>query len=219
MKNACQVEVSHARHAHILRFTMFAVTMPPRCAMRSFGTTANVLFNPYTVLGIQSPPISLCYLDISCVRHLVDGIVLLFGHRCPVPLRFPCNLHLGLQSTASAADIKSQYHKLAMKFHPDRTGGDDRKFKDVNKYGTSCFTSNLDCAYSYGRLRVRMGPRCVFRYGSGDNTKTSHTWEDELCARMNFKRGGQIVVALLAYQTIGALWTVVRISLTMSLEN
>ena len=39
---------------------------------------------------------------------------------------------LGLSKTASSKDIKKAYHKLAMKYHPDK-GGDPDKFKEMSK--------------------------------------------------------------------------------------
>jgi curved DNA-binding protein len=43
---------------------------------------------------------------------------------------------LGVDPGASQDEIKSAYRKLAMKHHPDRMGGDDTKFKEIqNAYG------------------------------------------------------------------------------------
>jgi len=38
---------------------------------------------------------------------------------------------LGLQRGASDEEIKKAYRKMAMKYHPDR-GGDQNKFKEVS---------------------------------------------------------------------------------------
>ena len=40
---------------------------------------------------------------------------------------------LGVQQGASDDDIKRAYRKLAMKHHPDRTGGDDTEFKKIQE--------------------------------------------------------------------------------------
>jgi molecular chaperone DnaJ len=40
---------------------------------------------------------------------------------------------LGVSKTASEADIKAAFRKLAHQHHPDKNGGDDKKFKEVNE--------------------------------------------------------------------------------------
>ena len=38
---------------------------------------------------------------------------------------------LGIDRNASKDEIKRAYHRLAHKFHPDKKGGDEQKFKEV----------------------------------------------------------------------------------------
>lgn len=40
---------------------------------------------------------------------------------------------LGLSKSAGADEIKRAYRKLALQYHPDRQGGDDSKFKEINE--------------------------------------------------------------------------------------
>ena len=40
---------------------------------------------------------------------------------------------LGLNKHASQEDIKKAYRTLSKKYHPDRNGGDDSKFKEINE--------------------------------------------------------------------------------------
>jgi len=40
---------------------------------------------------------------------------------------------LGLPKNATQEQIKKAYRKLSLKYHPDKTGGDDKKFKELNE--------------------------------------------------------------------------------------
>ena len=40
---------------------------------------------------------------------------------------------LGVSKNASEKELKSAFKKKAMEHHPDRTGGDDSKFKEINE--------------------------------------------------------------------------------------
>lgn len=40
---------------------------------------------------------------------------------------------LGVPKTAAEEEIKRAYRKLAHQYHPDKSGGDDKKFKEINE--------------------------------------------------------------------------------------
>jgi DnaJ-class molecular chaperone len=40
---------------------------------------------------------------------------------------------LGVEKKSSSAEIKKQYRKLSLQFHPDKNNGDDTKFKQINE--------------------------------------------------------------------------------------
>src|SRR5579864_4846345 len=40
---------------------------------------------------------------------------------------------LGIPKTASDEEVKKAYRKLAHQYHPDKPGGDEKKFKEINE--------------------------------------------------------------------------------------
>ena len=40
---------------------------------------------------------------------------------------------LGVEKKSSSAEIKKQYRKLSLQYHPDKNNGDDSKFKEINE--------------------------------------------------------------------------------------
>jgi DnaJ-class molecular chaperone len=74
---------------------------------------------------------------------------------------------LGVPKTATEAEIKKAYRKLAMKYHPDKTKGDKKseaKFKEANEaYETLSDTKKRQEYDTYGSA----GPRPDFAAGAG----------------------------------------------------
>lgn len=60
---------------------------------------------------------------------------------------------LGVQKSASKEEIKKAFHKLAHKFHPDKTSGDADKFKEVSEAYSILSDEKKRAEYdSYGRV-------------------------------------------------------------------
>lgn len=60
---------------------------------------------------------------------------------------------LGIPQTSSKDEIKQAYRRLAKKYHPDMTGGDDSKFKEINNAYSVLFDeqqrSNYDMSLNF----------------------------------------------------------------------
>jgi curved DNA-binding protein len=54
---------------------------------------------------------------------------------------------LGVDRNASADEIKRAYRSLAMKYHPDRQGGDDNKFKEIQEAYATLSDTNKRSQY------------------------------------------------------------------------
>lgn len=71
---------------------------------------------------------------------------------------------LGVDQGATQDQIKAAYRKLAMKHHPDRMGGDDTKFKEIqNAYAT---IGDEQKRAEYDQIR-QGGPQFRFHTGNG----------------------------------------------------
>jgi molecular chaperone DnaJ len=57
---------------------------------------------------------------------------------------------LGVQKNASEEDIKKAFRKLAQKFHPDKKGGDEAKFKEVSEAYAVLSDKNRRAQYDMG---------------------------------------------------------------------
>jgi len=66
---------------------------------------------------------------------------------------------LGITKSASEEDIKSAFRKLAHKYHPDKKGGDEKKFKEVSEAYAVLSDKKKRAEYdTYGRTFAGGGP-------------------------------------------------------------
>lgn len=66
---------------------------------------------------------------------------------------------LGVEKNASKDDIKKAFYKLAAKYHPDKKGGDEAKFKEVNEaYQTLSDDKKRKEYDTYGQTFNGQGP-------------------------------------------------------------
>ncbi len=60
---------------------------------------------------------------------------------------------LGIERNASKEDVKKAFRKLAHKYHPDKTGGDEKKFKEISEAYAVLSDDKRRAEYdSYGRV-------------------------------------------------------------------
>lgn len=91
---------------------------------------------------------------------------------------------LGVPKTATEAEIKTAFRKLAHQHHPDKNGGDDKKFKEVNEaYQT---LSDKQKRASYDQFGAN-GPQ--FGGAGGQGGFGGMNWEDLM--RQAQQGGGQ----------------------------
>ncbi|MDO8626762.1 MAG: molecular chaperone DnaJ [Candidatus Magasanikbacteria bacterium] len=84
---------------------------------------------------------------------------------------------LGIDKNATTDEIKKAFKRLALQFHPDRPGGDEKKFKEINE--AYQVLSNSDKRAKYDQFGSDFEQQGGFGGGAG--------WEDFMRAA----RGGQ----------------------------
>src|SRR3990167_2039608 len=66
---------------------------------------------------------------------------------------------LGITKTATEDEIKSAFRKLAHKYHPDKKGGDEKKFKEASEAYAVLSDKKKRAEYdAYGRTFAGGGP-------------------------------------------------------------
>ena len=71
---------------------------------------------------------------------------------------------LGVDQSSSDQDIKQAFRKLAVKYHPDR-GGDENKFKEINEAYDKIKTQEKRQQYESAK---RFGDGFNFNFSQGD---------------------------------------------------
>lgn len=81
---------------------------------------------------------------------------------------------LGVERGASKEEVKKAFHKLAHKFHPDKTGGDEAKFKEINEAYQVLSDEKKRAEYdSYGRVFGGNGPQANQGFSGFEGFDTS----------------------------------------------
>src|SRR3989344_2592059 len=78
---------------------------------------------------------------------------------------------LGLDKKASKDEVKKAFRILAHKHHPDKKGGNEAKFKEINEAYTVLYDDKKRAEYdAYGRVfSDGQGPNTGSGFGAGQN--------------------------------------------------
>ncbi|MBU4347971.1 DnaJ domain-containing protein [Patescibacteria group bacterium] len=76
---------------------------------------------------------------------------------------------LGVNKSASQNEIKTSYRKLAHKYHPDKAGGNEKKFKEINEAYQVLSNKEKRGQYDqFGKTFDNMGQGGGFNYAGGN---------------------------------------------------
>lgn len=102
---------------------------------------------------------------------------------------------LGVSRTATEADIKVSFRKLAMKYHPDRNPGDGEaeiKFKEINEAYQILMDPQQRAAYDrHGHAAFEQGGRGGAGFGDGFASSMADIFEDLFGDFAGRQRGGR----------------------------
>ncbi|MBE27347.1 MAG: hypothetical protein CMN33_06655 [Saprospirales bacterium] len=91
---------------------------------------------------------------------------------------------LGVNKNASDKELKSAYKKLSMQHHPDRTGGDDSKFKQINEAYSTLKDPQKRAEYD--------NPQPQYSQGFGPNGFQGMGGFEDVFAQFGFDKFGHI---------------------------
>jgi len=89
---------------------------------------------------------------------------------------------LGVDRNASQEEIKKAYRRLAHKYHPDKAGGDEQKFKEINEAYQVLSDENKRRQYDqFGRVfegAAGAGPQWGFDFSQGFGSNVNFDFSD-----------------------------------------